>query len=206
MYRDILIKEQFELLPIIRDYSKDYYMVGGTAIALHIGHRRSIDFDLFTIKDVKRKSIKNYLKKNYEDKIIYGYEDYEQLHFKINNVKFTFFKYPYTLENFVWFENIIKIPTLLELAAMKASALGGRAKWKDYVDLYFIFKDHFSLQEISIRAEELFGNLYNEKLFRQQICYFKDIDYTEEVDFIKEKPSKEEILNFLTEVSLTKFN
>jgi len=206
MYRNILTEEQVRLLSILKDYSKDYYMVGGTALALHIGHRRSLDFDLFTNKDVKRKSIKNYFKKNYEDIIVYGYEDYEQLHLKINNVKCTFFKYPYLLENFVWFEDIIKIPTLLDLSAMKAAALGGRAKWKDYVDLYFIFKEHFSLQEVSQRAEELFGNIYNEKLFRQQICYFDDIDYSEEVDFLREKPSKDEILNYLIEIVLTKFN
>ena len=48
MHDNILTNEQRNLLPLIKAFSKDYYLVGGTAIALHIGHRRSIDFDLFT--------------------------------------------------------------------------------------------------------------------------------------------------------------
>jgi len=46
MHSEILTNEQSELLPLIKLFSKDYHLVGGTAIALHIGHRRSIDFDL----------------------------------------------------------------------------------------------------------------------------------------------------------------
>ena len=55
MQSEVLTNEQRELLPLIKSFSKDYYLVGGTAIALHIGHRRSIDFDLFTTLDIKRK-------------------------------------------------------------------------------------------------------------------------------------------------------
>ncbi|CEG11193.1 conserved hypothetical protein [groundwater metagenome] len=58
MHREVLTKDQKDLLPLIKLFSKDYYLVGGTAIALIIGHRRSIDFDLFTDNKVKRKSIK----------------------------------------------------------------------------------------------------------------------------------------------------
>ncbi|ETR67936.1 MAG: hypothetical protein OMM_11053 [Candidatus Magnetoglobus multicellularis str. Araruama] len=59
MYKTILTKNQLDLLPLIQKLSKDYYLVGGTAIALHIGHRRSIDFDLFTRKKINRTSLKN---------------------------------------------------------------------------------------------------------------------------------------------------
>ena len=47
MHLEILNKEQKELLPILSQFKREYYLVGGTAIALHIGHRESIDFDLF---------------------------------------------------------------------------------------------------------------------------------------------------------------
>jgi hypothetical protein len=46
MHRDILTAKQVELLPLIGEFSRDYYLVGGTAIALYLGHRRSIDFDI----------------------------------------------------------------------------------------------------------------------------------------------------------------
>ena len=50
MYPEILSTQQRELLPFISHFKRNFYLVGGTAIALHLGHRRSIDFDLFTEK------------------------------------------------------------------------------------------------------------------------------------------------------------
>jgi len=73
------------------------------------------------------------------------------------------------------------MPSLLTLAAMKAYALGRRAKWKDYVDLYFIMKDFHSLQEIIKQAKKIFGDEFNEKIFRTQLSYFEDINYSEKI-------------------------
>jgi len=53
MHKEVLSEKQLELLPLIKLFSREYYLVGGTAIALHIGHRRSIDFDLFTNKNLR---------------------------------------------------------------------------------------------------------------------------------------------------------
>ena len=64
MHKKVLTKEQIQLLPLLKIFSNEYCLVGGTAIALHIGHRRSIDFDLFTNKTLKRKRIKNILEKH----------------------------------------------------------------------------------------------------------------------------------------------
>lgn len=57
MHTEIFNDKQIELLPYIKPFKKSFYMVGGTAIALHIGHRQSIDFDLFTNKQLKKVSI-----------------------------------------------------------------------------------------------------------------------------------------------------
>lgn len=51
MFDNILTENQKKILPLIKIFSPDFYLVGGTAIALQIGHRRSIDFDLFSDKD-----------------------------------------------------------------------------------------------------------------------------------------------------------
>ena len=65
---------------------------------------------------------------------------------------------------------------LLDLAAMKAYALGRRSKWKDYVDLYF--------------------------LFRAQLCFFSDIDYSEPVEFIVPAVAEAEIREMLEEKAI----
>jgi hypothetical protein len=205
MYPDILTTKQIDLLPLIKEFSGDYYLAGGTAIALYLGHRRSIDFDLFTYGTVKKQSIKrNFDLFNYSvGKILF--EDSEQIHFLINDVKITFYSFPYEINAVNNFEQIVNIPDLLTLSAMKAYALGRRAKWKDYVDLYFLFKYNFSLRQISDQAKLIFGPYYNEKLFREQLCFFDDIDYSEKVDYAHEVIPDNEIKNFLTDIATTAF-
>ena len=48
MHKEILTDAQIKLLPMLESFAENFGLVGGTAIALHIGHRRSVDFDLFT--------------------------------------------------------------------------------------------------------------------------------------------------------------
>jgi hypothetical protein len=205
MHSEILTKEQKELLPLIKVFSKNFFLVGGTAIALYIGHRRSIDFDLFTDKDIKRKNIKNTIENGgfIVDKLLY--EAYDQMHVVINTVKLTFFSFPYKISPEITYNEIIAIPSLLDLAAMKAYALGGRAKWKDYVDLYFILKGFYNLNQLSSRAAELFNVYFNEKLFREQLCFFEDIDYSEKVDYMGEDIDENTIKNFLVDVATSRF-
>lgn len=96
------------------------------------------------------------------------------------------------------------MPRLLTLAAMKAYAMGRRSKWKDYVDLYFLIKYHFSIPEISREAESVFGGAFNEKLFREQLHYFEGIDHREEVNYlIPHPPSDDEVREFLREASVS---
>lgn len=184
MHKEILTKEQVELLPLIKSFSKDFYLVGGTAIGFHIGHRESIDFDLFTEKRFGNLSVGKQVSRFFKiDETFTNRLD--QYTVVVNKVKITFFQYPFKIDSFEMFKNVIRIPDLLTLAAMKAHALGGRAKWKDYVDMYYIIKDHFSVKQISNRAEGIFKGEFNEKLFRGQLSYFKDIDYSEKVAYLK---------------------
>jgi hypothetical protein len=58
MHIQIFNQNQTKLLPLVRQFKKEFYLVGGTAIALHIGHRRSIDFDLFAFAKLNKARIK----------------------------------------------------------------------------------------------------------------------------------------------------
>ena len=55
MHSEILNDRQHELLPLMAQFRREYYLVGGTAIALYLGHRRSIDFDLFKSGTINHK-------------------------------------------------------------------------------------------------------------------------------------------------------
>ncbi len=205
MHLEILNKEQLDLLPFIKKYTKSYYLVGGTAIALHIGHRRSIDYDLFTGGEVKALNIKKQVAvSGFSSNVLVQKTD--QIHFTINRVKLTFFEFPFFVPADNYYENYFRIPDLIDLAAMKAFALGDRGKWKDYVDIYIIVKNHFSIQEICNKAKVLFTGVFNPALFCKQLCYFDDISFEEQVEFMPGfEVSENEVKEFLIDAALTGF-
>jgi hypothetical protein len=196
MHKEIFNPDQVLLLPLVRQYIKEFFLVGGTAIALHIGHRRSIDFDLFKYSDIKPKAIIEKISATGFPYTITRRVT-EQLNVTVNDVKFTFYQYPFKIRADHKFEDILRIPSLINLASMKAYALGRRSKWKDYVDMYFLIRDYFSIEQISLNTNSLFGELYSEKLFRAQLSYFDDIDYSEPVEFLGPSVSDMEIKDFL---------
>ena len=200
----ILTPEQTSLLPAIESFAIDFGLVGGTAIALHIGHRESIDFDLFTKNpayDFDVAKLRQKFKRNAVMNEVFVQEKPE-FTFMAGPVKITFYHFEYQISYADYFGKI-PMPSLLTLAAMKAFAMGQRNKWKDYVDMYFIMREFHTLAEIVHEAERLFKSEFNAKLFRQQLSYFDDINYAEVVMFKQgfEVPD-DEIKRALTEYSL----
>lgn len=206
MFKDVLSDSQLKFLGLIQQFRQDFYLAGGTAIALQIGHRRSIDFDLFRSNPMDTMKIIRILKKN-NCKIDATLEETsEELTMIINGVKITFLEYPFDIKPSVTLDDIIIMPDLLTLATMKAYSLGRRSKWKDYVDLYFMLRDFFTIKEISQKAKEIFGGGFNERLFREQLCYFDGIDFSETIDYmekaveIDDKAIKTFLVSIVTEI------
>lgn len=204
LHKEILTKEQLDLLPVFHAFSKNFGLVGGTAIALQLGHRRSIDFDFFSNKSFDNAKIRQILRPHMTiDHVFIDQKgEYTVL---TQGVKLTFFHYPFKTAFRESLDGIVPMADLLTLAALKAYALGRRAKWKDYVDLYFIMKEAHSFKEIVRKANETFGKEFNEKLFRVQLAYFKDIDYSEEVTYMPGQEVNEKLIQkSLLEKSLCK--
>ena len=97
MHIQIFNYNQNQLLPLVKQFKREFYLVGGTAIALHIGKRSSIDFDLFKFSPIKPKNIIQIISD-------FGYpysitrRVTEQLNVTINDVKFTFYQYPFKIK------------------------------------------------------------------------------------------------------------
>lgn len=183
MTKLVLNKKQQALWPLLLKFKKDFGLVGGTAIALQLKHRQSIDFDLFTIKKLDHAVIRRQLvamKYGIEQVLVDSPEEFTIV---VKGVKLTFLSFPFTIK---FQESYQELPlaNLLTLSAMKAYALGRRAKWKDYVDILFIARELGGISPIIKMAEKIFGNEFNEKIFREQLAYFKDIDYSEEVEYL----------------------
>lgn len=192
MHPEILTPEQIKLLPLIKKFAWQFGLVGGTAVALQLGHRRSIDFDLFSQNNFNNEAIMRLIKGKYKIKHIY-IDSSMELTMMIEDIKLTFYAYPYQVAYSKRFEKVIKMPDLLTLAAMKAFALGRRAKWKDYIDLYFILQN-YQFKDIIQKTKRIFKGQFNEKLFREQLSYHDDINYSEPIEYLPGMAVKDEVV------------
>lgn len=193
LHKEILTEEQIEFLPLVKSFFGDFGLVGGTAIALYLGHRRSIDFDLFALREFDNHKIRRKIG-NFRKTFQTLRDEDGQYTIVADGIKLTFFYYPFKIKFLQNFDKIIKLPDLLTLAAMKSYTLGRRAKWKDYVDLYFIMKYCYGSGAIVKKAKKIFGKEFNEKLFRAQLSYFQDIDYSEKIIYLKGFKIDDEII------------
>lgn len=195
--------EQRELAQGFLPFFKDLVLVGGTAVALLLGHRRSVDFDLATVNSLDQLALEARLRQTgyLIDRVLFSSGD--ELSLLINTVKITFFHFPFSLSKIVfWPESGLYLPDLETLGAMKGYALGRRAEVKDYVDLFFILKTLGSIDGIVRKAKEIFGGLFNVKLFAEQLCYFADLNWEQDIDYLVPCPDKEEIKSFLVQIAL----
>jgi len=204
MYPKVISSNQQSLLGLIQQFADTFYLAGGTAIALQVGHRRSLDFDLFSEKELDADVLINtIIAKSYSIDHIF-HKSSDELTLAVHSVRLSFVFYPFPIQYPVWFPEIIAMPDLLTLAAMKAYALGRRAKWKDYVDLYVLLQQYVTFQQVIHQAQSIFRGVFNERLLREQMCYFDDIDQTETVDFLlSSPPSEETIKSFLVQTAIS---
>lgn len=205
MHLEALKSKQKEIFEKLSKFP-GFYLVGGTALALQIGHRISIDFDFFSDKDIPPTLMKKVRRvfKGFGVKTILDHS--EQLSVAVEGTKIDFVKYKFPLIlELIEFEEVkmLKVP---EIAATKAYTLNYRGTFKDYVDLYFILKDkHSSLSEIKRIAEKKYREEFNSRLFLEQLIYLEDLK-EEKIEFLKKKISSSEIEEFFKkEVKKIKF-
>jgi predicted nucleotidyltransferase component of viral defense system len=123
----------------------DFYLVGGTALALQFGHRFSIDLDLFTGKDFSAQEIIEPLREELEIKVTAEYHN--TLNLIINDVKVDLLSYKYPLLGTIQNIDGIRFIGLEDISPMKLSAIAQRGSKKDFYDLYFLLQ-RFTLEEM----------------------------------------------------------
>lgn len=199
MHDEALTSKAFELFPRIAKF-KNFYLVGGTALALHIGHRLSVDFDLFSLKPLPAQLFRQIKKIFIKSKIEITYKTPEQLNLIIDGIKYTFFYFEYPVINSFDFYKKVPILKIKELAAMKAFSIGKRLSYKDYVDWYFLLKEnHVRLENVVRLAKKKFGGDFNDRLFLSQLVSLEDVP-TQKIDFLRGEIDRKTIQKFLEQV------
>ncbi len=152
---------------------KEFYLVGGTALALQLGHRNSVDIDLFTQADFNDEEILNLIKENHTVEEIFKRKN--SVICLINNIKTDFIKHNYPLLLPPVTEKGITFLSKEDIAAMKLHAIIQSGKRiKDFIDIYYLL-EHFSMQQMI----EFFSQKYsytNPMIAMKAVNYFGDID------------------------------
>lgn len=187
-------REIFKKIPI----PVDFYLAGGTALALQIGHRMSIDFDFFSSKPFSH-NLLGLVEKCFGFPVSVIVNEPQQLTIETEGVGVTYLHYPFSvLFPFVEYEGV-RLLCPKEIAVTKAYTLGRRATFKDYVDLYFLFKkNHITLSEITELAQKKYGDGFDTRLFLEQLVYFEDVP-SMDITFLGELIGRDEMEQFFVQ-------
>lgn len=123
----------------------EFTLVGGTSLALQIGHRNSIDIDLFGDCELNELEITTFLDKLGRVKILKKSRNI--LIYSVNGIKVDFVNYPYPLLKSPILEGKIRLASKEDIGAMKLNEIAGRGSKKDFIDLFFLLKE-FPLKKL----------------------------------------------------------
>ncbi len=171
--------KKLQSLPII----KDFYLVGGTSIALQLGHRFSIDLDLFSVNDFNPYDIISILQKDFDLQIIV--EEPKILITEINGIKVDFVKMSYPILYPVIIEEGVRMLNIRDICAMKLKVITQRGNKKDFFDLYYLI-EYISIKEMLVIFKQKFN--MNE-IFHvvKSLTYFDDAEINPEPIIFDEK-------------------
>lgn len=180
---DVLTKSQqtfFAQLGFTR--SRGLYLAGGTALALQIRHRRSVDFDFYTAKHFKRGTLARLFHarlKAYTLSIVRDERDTFELNVE-PDIHLSCFYYGYPLlENPRPIQGV-QITGLKDIAAMKIIAIAQRGRRRDFIDMYYLLQQ-FSLKEILRFTHEKYSHFDIYHGLRG-LLYFEDADHDPNIE------------------------
>jgi len=174
IYYTILNKFQKSILTHLEFLKKyNFYLAGGTALALQIKHRNSIDFDFYNKADFNPESLYAEFKNKFT-KINLVRISEGTLIMNINNVSVSLFRYDYDLIRPLIELDKLFICSIEDICAMKIIAISQRGLKRDFIDIYFLLKQ-FSLEQIIEFTLKKYKG-YNIYMALKALTYFKDAE------------------------------
>ncbi len=173
---------------------KDFYLAGGTALALQYGHRKSHDFDWFSTQEFSLDRLQNKLKPAGD--LMITAVDKGTWHGVVNKVRLTFLYYPYRLLWPLVDYHGVKIADRRDIACMKLQAVASRGSRKDFFDLYVLLRDYNLTQLLTWFDQKYSGIKYSRLHLLKSLVYFIDAE-REPQPLLLERISWSEVKNSL---------
>lgn len=184
---DILSDAQKKVLPNLAKAlaNTDFYLAGGTALALQVGHRQSMGFDWFISKLGDPEILFNRLKSL---NIVFEIQSisFETVYLNIDTIQMSFigYEYPVLQPKVLWPEFGVHLAGINDIACMKLSAVASRGSRKDFVDLHYLIKHFLPLEDYLRLYMKKYENRDIGHLVRS-LVYFADAETEPDIKMIK---------------------
>jgi len=156
-------------------------LVGGTALALQIGHRKSIDLDFFGNIDFHNiYTAKTFI--NFDKAVIIRSSKNINI-FSINDIKVDFVNYDYPWLQSELEIDAIRLANMEDIAAMKLAAIAGRGSRKDFIDIYFLLQQYELKEMINFYNKKYFDG--SEYMVLKSLTYFNDAEKDHKIEMIQ---------------------
>jgi predicted nucleotidyltransferase component of viral defense system len=175
LYWDILDKKRSALLPklrLLRDGG--FYLAGGTALALHIRHRISVDFDFYNRNKFDSSKVYQMLETQRPLNLLLDTMAEDTLIVEANGISVSLFAYSYPLLKPCIASKYVNVASLEDIAAMKLVAIIQRGIKRDFIDLYFL-SQLIGMEEMMDLAKKKYPG-FNGYLACQALVYFRDAE------------------------------
>ena len=175
MHPEILSAEQKEILKELTFLSdQDFYLAGGTALALQLGHRTSVDFDFYIPKHFDSAKLATEFTQRFGEEIRINQQTEDTLKVTIKDTWASFFYYPYELIRLLRDFEGIKLASVEDIAAMKIIAIVQRGRKRDFFDIYYLIRN-IGFERLIFHTLEKYPN-YEVLLILKALNYFDDAD------------------------------
>ncbi len=180
--------DTLELLKVLTQDQNlaDFFLVGGTALSLLIGHRISVDIDLFSTKPFDQNKMLEYLSVEYG--FIQDFIEKNTIKGQIKTTKTDLITHPYAVVKDLLTIEGIRMASLEDISAMKLNAVSGNGtRLKDFVDVAFLSR-YLSLTHMMETYEHKYATR-NPVMIAKSLLYFNDINFNETVQLVNAKYS-----------------
>jgi hypothetical protein len=178
LYKETVDRSTLELLISLqqKEYLKGFYLVGGTALALRIGHRKSVDIDLFSDFSFDAVQLLENLSNDFSYTLFFSANNtlkgsIEQVQVDILAHRYPMVAKPLELEQ-------VNMLAMEDIAAMKLNVISvSGQRVKDFIDIYFLL-EIYSIEEMIGFYKKKYLQ-YNEVNVLKSLCWFEDVDLSD---------------------------
>jgi hypothetical protein len=193
---EILSRAQARLLPnLVGLKSRGFYLAGGTALALHLGHRSSVDFDFYSSEPFEPELLLSEINRRVTETTQIQVKE-NTLILECDKVQVSAFYYPYRMLKPLEDSGDILLASVEDIAAMKVIAIIQRGRRRDFIDIFYLI-DKLGLKKLLALAERKYPD-FNLYLALQALTYFEDAERENEARAIRTRVPWKTVKNSIT--------